>query len=129
MVNKFDNPSPHPEATCKNDINMTFDSMLRKSPEERDHDASASKSVGFSSVVYSNDDNEVVSDLMTTLKIPQSYVKRSTRFGRKSAAFSPPRPRPIEVLLDCEHDKRLLMANSYLFKKESYFCETQTQVV
>ena len=26
LVNKFGNPSPHPEATCKNDNNMTSDS-------------------------------------------------------------------------------------------------------
>ena len=64
--------------------------MLRKSLEERDHNAIASKSVVFY-VVESNDDNEAVSDLMTALKIPQSYVKRSTRLGRKSAAIPPPR--------------------------------------
>ena len=106
---------------------MTFDSIFRKSLEERDHDVIASKSV-FYNVVESNIDIEAVSDLMTTLKIPQSYVKRSTRLGRQSAAIPPPRPRPIEVLFDCEHDTRLLMANAYLFKN-SYFCETQTQVV
>ena len=121
LVNKFDNPSPHPEASCKNDNYMTFDSMLRKSIEERDHDAFASKSVVFYNVVESKDDNDAVSDLMTTLKITQSYVKRSTRLGRKSAAIPPPRPRPIEVLLDCEHDKRLLMANAYLLKNSHIF--------
>ena len=112
----MDNPSPHPEATGKNDNNITFDSLLRKSQRERDHDAIASKSVVFYNAVESNDDNEAVSDLMTTLKKPQGYVKRSTRLGRKSAAIPPPRPRPIEVLFDCEHDKRLLMTNAYLLK-------------
>ena len=95
--------------------------MLRKSLEERDHDAIASKSVVFYNVVESNDDNEAVSDLMTILKIPQSNIKRSARLGRKSAAIPPPRPRPIEVLLDCEHDKRLLMANAYLLKVSHIF--------
>ena len=60
---------------------------------------------------------------MTTLKIPQSNVERSTLLGRKSAAVPPPRPIevliPIQVQFDCEHDKRLLMANAYLLKKQS----------
>ena len=38
-----------------------------------------------------------------------------------SAAIPPPRPCPIEVLLDCEHDKRLLMANSYLLEISHIF--------
>ena len=95
--------------------------MLRMSLEERDHDAAASKSVVFYNFMENNDDNEAVSDLMTTLKIPQSYVKRSTRLGRKSAAIPPPRPCPIEVLLDCEHDKGLLMANVYLLEISQSF--------
>ena len=104
-----------------NDNNITFDSMLRKSLEEHDHDAIASKCVVFYNVVESNDDNEAVSNLMTTLKIPQSSVKRSTQLGRKSAANLPPRQLPIEVFFDCEHDQRLLMANAYLLK---ILCET-----
>ena len=31
----------------------------------------------------SNDDVKVVTDLMNKLKLPSSYVKRSTRLGRK----------------------------------------------
>ena len=59
---------------------------------------------------------------MTKLKIPQIFVKRSTRLGRKSTVVNPPpRPRPIEVLFDCEHDKRLLMANAYLLKNSHVF--------
>ena len=69
----------------------------------------------------SNDDNEAVSDLKTTLKIPQSYVKRSTRLARKSAAIPPPRPRPIQVLLDCKHEKRLVVANACLLKNSHLF--------
>ena len=101
---------------------MTFDSMLKKSLEERDHDALASKSVVFYNVVESNDDNEAVSGLMTTLEIPQSYVKRSTRLRRKNAANPPPCPRPIEILLDCEHDsKRLLLANACFLENSHIF--------
>ena len=73
-----------------------------------------------------NNDNEAVLNLMTTLKIPQSYVKRSTRLGRKSIAIAPlPRPRQIEVLFDCEHDKRLLVANSYLIKSSHISVESK----
>ena len=94
--------------------------MFRKSLEERDYGVDATKSVVFFIVVESNDDNEAVSDLMKTLKTPQRYFKRSTRLGRKSADIPPPNPRAIEVLFDCEHDKRFLMANANL-KKQSYF--------
>ena len=128
LVNKFDNPPPHPEATCKNDSNMTFDSMLRKSLEERDHDAIASKSVVFYNVVESNDDKEAVSDLMTTSKTPQRHVKRSTRLGRKSATIPPPRPRPIEVLLDCDYDKGLLMANASLIENSHIFVKPKLKL-
>ena len=62
---------------------------------------------------------------MTTFKIPQSYVKRSTRLGKKSAANPPPRTRPIEVLFDCEHDKRLIMANAYLLKNSHIFVKSK----
>ena len=96
--------------------------MFRKSLEERDHDIVAAKSVVFYNVEEDQDDDKTVSDLMTKLKIPQNFVKRSTRLGRKSSVVSPPpRPRPIEVLFDCEHDKRLLMANAYLLKNSHVF--------
>ena len=59
---------------------------------------------------------------MNKMKVPSSYVKRSTRLGKKSTLpESHPRPRPLEVLFDCEHDKRLLMANAHLLKGTTYF--------
>ena len=99
LINKFENPSSHPKATCKNDNKLTLDSMSRNSLEEHDHDVIASKSVVFYNVVESNDDNEVVSDLITILKTLQSSVKLSTRLGRKSAAISFPVHVQLKVYL------------------------------
>ena len=121
-LSKPDNQLPQSEVSCNNNPSVNFDSLFRKSLEERDHDIVASKSVVFYNVEENQDDNKTVSDLMTKLKIPQNFVKRSTRLGRKSTVVNPPpRPRPIEVLFDCEHDKRLLMANAYLLKNSHVF--------
>ena len=54
--------------------------------------------------------------------IPQNYVEHSTTLGRKN--FVPntfPRPRPIEVLFDCQHDQRLLLVNAYIMNNDNVF--------
>ena len=62
---------------------VSFRSVLIKSMDERDYNSTASQSVVIYNVKESNDDGKVVTDLMNKLNVPSSYVKRSTRLGRK----------------------------------------------
>ena len=101
----------------------TMADIFKASLDERDYNEQANKTIVFYNVEETKDVNGNVDPIIKKVfeKIEQNTVmiESAYRLGKKSESNT--RPRPIEVWLSTEFDKRKVMANARLLKGSNLF--------
>ena len=101
----------------------TMADIIKASLDERDYNEQANKTIVFYNVEETKDVNDNVDPTIKEVfaKIEQNTVmiESAHRLGKKNESNT--RPRPIEVKLSTEFDKRKVMANARLLKGTNLF--------
>ena len=101
----------------------TMANIFKASLDERDYNVQANKTIIFYNVEETKDVNGNVDptskEVFETIEQNTVVIESAYRLGEKSESST--RPRPIEVKLSTEFDKRKVMANARLLKGSNLF--------